>query len=401
MRIQDLMRLASQSLLAYRLRSVLTVLGIVIGIAAVVLLTAIGKGIHHFVLTEFSQFGTHLITIVPGKARTLGLSAGVISNVRPLSLADAEALQRLKEVVATVPVVQGNVQVGMGRRLRRTTVFGVGPRAPEVWRMSVGFGRFLPPDDYRSARPFAVLGARVYKELFPDHLNSLGARIRIGGDPYRVIGVMAPKGQMLGFELDDTVYLPVGRAMSMFNRESLMQIDLLYRAGAENLDEVTQAIKQLLIRRHGHEDFTLITQKQMLDSLDSILEVLTFGVAVLGGISLAVGGVGILTVMTIAVSERIAEIGLLRAIGAERRQILWFFLSEAIVLGGTGGLIGVTLGIGLVGAVAAVFPALPVNLAWGYVALALVLSLLIGFLAGVLPALRAASLQPIEALRAE
>jgi putative ABC transport system permease protein len=179
-----------------------------------------------------------------------------------------------------------------------------------------------------------------------------------------------------------------------------MEIDLLYRAGVD-LDEVAQAIKQLLIRRHGHEDFTLITQKQMLDSLDSMLEVLTLGVAVLGGISLAVGGVGILTVMTIAVSERIAEIGLLRAIGAERRQILWFFLSEAIVLGGTGGLIGVALGIALVGAVAAVFPALPVNLAWGYAALALVLSLVIGLLAGVLPALRAASLQPLEALRAE
>jgi putative ABC transport system permease protein len=400
MRIQDLMRLASQSLFAYRLRSVLTVLGIVIGIAAVVLLTAIGKGIHHFVLTEFSQFGTHLITVVPGKAKTFGLSAGVISNVRPLSLADAEALQRLKEVLATVPVVQGSVQVELGRRLRRTTVFGVGPRAPEVWRMSVGFGRFLPPDDYRSARPFAVLGARVHKELFPDHLHSLGARIRIGGDPYRVIGVMAPKGQMLGFDLDDTVYLPVGRAMPMFNRESLMEIDLLYRAGAD-LDEVAQAIKQLLIRRHGHEDFTLITQKQMLDSLDSMLEVLTLGVALLGGISRAVGGGGILTVMTIAVSERIAEIGLLRAIGAERRQILWFFLNEAIVLGGTGGLIGVALGIALVGAVAAVFPALPVNLAWGYAALALVLSLVIGLLAGVLPALRAASLQPLEALRAE
>ena len=394
------MRLASQSLFAYRLRSVLTVLGIVIGIAAVVLLTAIGKGIHHFVLTEFSQFGTHLITVVPGKAKTFGLSAGVISNVRPLSLADAEALQRLKGVVATVPVVQGNVQVELGRRLRRATVFGVGPRVLEVWRMSVGFGGFLPPDDYRSARPFAVLGARVHKELFPDQLHPLGARIRIGGDPYRVIGVMAPKGQMLGFDLDDTVYLPVGRAMPMFNRESLMEIDLLYRAGAD-LDEVAQAIKQLLIRRHGHEDFTLITQKQMLDSLDSMLEVLTLGVAVLGGISLAVGGVGILTVMTIAVSERIAEIGLLRAIGAERRQILWFFLSEAIVLGGTGGLIGVVLGIALVGAVAAVFPALPVNLAGSYVALALVLSLLIGLLAGVLPALRAASLQPLEALRAE
>jgi putative ABC transport system permease protein len=139
------MRLASQSLFAYRLRSVLTVLGIVIGIAAVVLLTAIGKGIHGFVLTEFSQFGTHLITVVPGKAKTFGLSAGVISNVRPLSLADAEALQRLKEVVATVPVVQGNVQVERDRRLRRATVFGVGPRVPEIWRMSVGFGRFLPP----------------------------------------------------------------------------------------------------------------------------------------------------------------------------------------------------------------------------------------------------------------
>jgi ABC-type antimicrobial peptide transport system, permease component len=399
MRANDLLRLSFQSILAHRLRSSLTALGILIGIAAVVLLTSIGEGIHRFVLAEFTQFGTHLIAVVPGKAATFGISGATISNVRPLSLADAEALERLASIMAAVPVVQGNVQVELDHKARRAMVFGVGPQMPEVWKMKVRVGRFLPREDYRVARPFAVLGAKVRDELF-GRQNPLGQRIRVGGDRYRVIGVMEPKGRMLGFDLDDTVYIPTGKAMELFNRQSLMEIDLLYKAGAV-IDQVTADIKQLLIARHGHEDFTLITQQQMLDTLDSVLNVLTLAVGALGGISLLVGGVGILTIMTIAVSERVSEIGLLRAIGAERSHIVRFFLSEAMVLGGLGGAAGVVVGIVLVQLLETLVPALPVKLAWSYLALAFALSLLIGLLAGVIPAMRAANLEPLEALRAE
>ena len=399
MRTRDLLQFSVRAMTAYPLRSSLTGLGILIGIAAVVLLTAIGEGIHRFVLSEFTQFGTHLIAVVPGKTTTFGISGATISNVRPLSLADAQALERLDGILDVVPVVQGNVRLEWGHTERRTMVFGAGHRVPEVWRMAVAAGQFLPKDDYQSARPLVVLGAKLRRELFGDR-NPLGQRIRVGGDRYRVIGVMEPKGQFLGFDLDDTVFIPVDKAMELFNRESLMEIDLLYREGVA-IDRLTAAIKRLLVARHGHEDFTLITQDSMLNVLDKVLNILTLAIGAIGGISLLVGGMGILTIMTITVSERVAEIGLLRAVGAERRQILWLFLSEAMALSGAGGIVGIVSGIAAVLFLKAFLPALPVELAWGYLFIALWLSLIIGLLAGVVPALRAARLDPIEALRAE
>ena len=399
MRVDDIVRLSLRSLTASKLRSALTMLGIVIGITSVVLLTALGEGIHRFVIEEFTQFGTNLIAVTPGKATTFGLSGATISTVRPLSLADAEALERLDHVVAMVPVVQGNARVEYGAKHRRTNVLGVGSAVPAVWKMDVGSGRFLPPDDQRAARPFAVLGITLRDELFGS-TNPLGQRIRIGGDRYRVIGVMEEKGQMLGFDLDDAIYIPTGRALELFNRESLMEIDLLYEAGRP-AEGVSSAIRRLLIARHGYEDFTIITQQQMLETLDSVLDILTLGVAALGGISLLVGAVGIVTIMTIAVSERVAEIGLLRALGAQQSDILALFLGEATALSSAGGAAGVVIGIVLAQLLDAAVPALPVQLAWSYIGLAFGLSLLIGLLAGVMPALRAARLEPLEALRTE
>jgi putative ABC transport system permease protein len=282
----------------------------------------LGEGVHRFVLAEFTQFGTNLIGITPGKTSTTGFSGAVISNVRPLSLDDAIALKRLPRVVASVPVVQGNAAVEYGSRSRRTFVFGVGSAVPEVWQMRVAQGRFLPEDDPRVARAFAVLGSKVRTELFGS-ANPLGRRIRIGSEHYRVLGVMESKGQMLGFDLDDAVFIPAARALALFNRDSLMEIDLLYAEGSRSSD-VARRARQMLIDRHGSEDFTIITQDQMLEVLGSILNILTMAVGALGGISLLVGGVGILTIMTIAVNERKSEIGLLRALGAGRRRSCLF-----------------------------------------------------------------------------
>ncbi len=399
MLFRDILILALQSIRSQPMRSFLTALGIAVGIAAVVLLTSLGEGVHRFVLAEFTQFGTNLIGIAPGKTSTMGMSGAVISNVRPLSLTDALALDKLPRVIATVPVVQGNAAVEYGSRSRRSYIFGVGSSAPAVWQLSVALGRFLPDDDPRTARGFAVLGSKAKNELFGAK-NPLGRRIRIGGERYRVIGVMASKGQLLGFDLDDAVYIPVGRALAIFDRESLMEIDLLYAAESDG-DEIARRASKLLTARHGSEDFTVITQTQMLEVLGSVLNILTIAVGALGGISLLVGSVGILTIMIIAIRERTAEIGLLRALGAGRQQIMSIFIAEAIVLSCIGGLAGLVLGSGSAWLLGKLVPALPTHTPLVYVLFALGLSAVVGLMAGVLPAHHAAGLDPVEALRAE
>ncbi len=399
MRAPDFLKLTLSTVLAYRMRSFLTALGIAVGIAAVVLLTSIGEGVRRYMLAEFTQFGTHLVAVTPGKSTTFGMSGAIINNVRPLSLDDAEALGRIPGVEAVAPMVQGNAAIERGKRTRRTAVYGVGAAIPQVWQMDAASGRFLPDDPPRYARAFAVLGGKVRDELFGD-ANPLGEKVRIGGESFRVIGVMEPKGQMLGFDLDDAVYIPAHKAMALFNQETLMEVDLLYAADSDSAD-IADAVKDLLKRRHGSEDFTIITQDQMLETLGSVLNILTLAVGALGGISLLVGGVGILTIMTISVNERVAEVGLLRAIGARKRQVLWLFLGEAMTLSVLGGLAGLTLGAGGAWLIGLAVPALPTHTPWDYALLSLAVSALIGLTAGVAPAWRAARLDPIEALRGE
>ncbi len=396
---KDLAQLSISSIIEHRMRSGLTILGISIGIGAVVLLTSIGEGIHRFVLSEFTQFGTTLIGINPGKATTLGTPIGFLGSVRPLSIDDAEALYRVPHTRAVVAATQGNAEVKAGKKRRRTTVFGMGADMPEAFSMRVSLGQFLPHDDPRSPRAFAVLGSKLRQELFGSS-NPLGQTMRIGGDRYRIVGVMESKGQVLGMDFDDTVYIPAARALELFNREGLMEIDLLYAEGSD-VNEVIAGIKRILINRHGREDFTITTQQQMMDVLGNVLNVLTFAVGALGSISLVVGGIGILTIMTIAVTERTGEIGLLRALGAERNQILALFLDEAAVLAGIGGIIGLILGAGGAQLLTIAVPNLPVHTPWIYVAVAEAMAIIIGLIAGVIPARRAALLDPVEALRAE
>ncbi len=399
MQLRDSLHLSLTAITAYRMRSALTTLGIAIGIAAVVLLTAIGEGIHRFILTEFTQFGTHLIGVTPGKTTTAGVSGAVVSNIRPLTLDDAQAMRQIPQVEYVVPVVQGNAEVESATRSRWTIINGVGHAAPKVWQFDVAQGRFLPDDDPNNSRALAVLGAKVRTELFPNS-NPLGQYIRVGGHRYRVIGIMEPKGQLLGFDLDDAIYIPTSRAMEVFNRESLMEIDLLYSANA-SAETIANRTRQMLTARHDEEDFTIVTQEEMLETLSSILDVLTLAVAAIGAISLFVGGIGILTIMTIAVSERTNEIGLLRAMGAESHQILMIFLTEAITLGALGGISGLILGLGSAEILNWVVPGLPVHASLFYVLLAVAVALAIGLIAGIAPARKAAGLDPVVALRTE
>ncbi len=395
----DLIRLTTSSFLTYRMRSFLTGLGIAIGIAAVILLTSIGEGLHQFVLSEFSQFGSNIISVQPGKTQTQGGNIGVLGSVRPLSLDDADLLRHLPYIENVNPSVMGNAELRANGKTRRTTIFGEGRNFAAAFTMKVQSGSIWPDEDNSQARAFVVLGAKVRQELFAGE-NPLGQYLRVGGQRYRVVGVMEPKGQVLGLDLDDAVFIPAARAMELLNRPGLMEVQVSYRAGVD-VDVVIRTITERLKDRHGSEDFTLISQAQALDVLNSVLDVITFAVGALGGISLLVGAVGILTIMTMAVTERTAEIGLLRALGAREQQVLVLFLGEAILLSALGGIMGLAVGIGIAQAVHFFAPSFPVHTPWLFVFLAEFSAITIGLIAGVAPAMRAARLDPVEALHAE
>lgn len=400
MLLSDSLTLALRAITAQRLRSALTFLGIAVGIASVILLTSIGEGIHRYVLAEFSQFGTNIIGVHPGKVKTGGAAlSGLPSSAKPLTLDDAAALARLPHVIAVTPSVFGNAEVNGNGRLRRVSVYGVGPDMLTVFKGRVLSGQFLPADEAGNARNLVVLGPKLKQELFGAE-NALGAKLGIGGLQFRVIGVLAPKGQFLGIDLDDTAFIPAARAMELFNRASLNEIDVAVADGVP-ATVVEAEIRQAMTARHGREDFTLISQEEMLTTLSSILGVLTMAVGALGGISLLVGAVGIVTIMTIAVTERTSEIGLMVALGARRRTILGLFLGEAVALSAIGGLAGLMLGFGIIEVIRLVAPALPVQTPFYFVVLAETLAIGIGLVAGVLPARHAARLDPVAALRTE
>ena len=400
MLLPDAIRLALRAVTAQRLRSFLTLLGIAVGIASVILLTSIGEGIHRFVLAEFTQFGTNIASISPGKVKTSGPApTGIPSSVRPLSLDDARALRALPHVTGMTATVWGNTEVGGNGRLRRTTVNGVGADMLKVYSIKVKTGQFLPDEALENARAFVVLGSKLKSELFGS-ANPLGARVRVGNLQFRVIGVLEAKGQFLGVDLDDAAYIPTARALELYNRDGMMKIDLAYEEGVP-ASSIVAAVKSILTARHGREDFTITTQEDMLRTLSNILDILTMAVGALGSISLLVGGVGIVTIMTIAVSERTGEIGLLVALGAPRRTILGLFLGEAVTLSAIGGVMGLVLGFGLAQIIHLAVPALPVHTPITFVLLAEGIAIVIGLLAGVLPARSAARLDPVEALRSE
>jgi putative ABC transport system permease protein len=399
MRITDLTRFTLNSLLAERQRSALTMLAIAIGIAAVVLLTGLGSGLQRYLVGQFTQFGTHLIAITPGKENTTGFSISAIDTQRPLTLRDAQSLLDIPGVEAMTPVVSGQLSAEFAGKSRRTLAFGIGPQAPTVWGMSLARGQFLPEDDLIAPRPVVLLGHTLANSLF-GNVNPLGEKMRIGGMSFRVIGVLAAKGQMLGFDIDDAAYIPAALSLQLFNREGLMEIDVLYNE-QEASSSVVKRISRRMIERHGAEDFTVQSQDQMLASLGKILDVLTFAVGALGGIALLTGGVGILTLMSIAVSERRGEIGLLTALGAPSNLVLQLFLGEAVILGALGGLLGVVIGLAGLSLLHLAIPALPFAPRMDYLLIAEALALLIGLVAGVWPAMNAARLDPIEALREE
>ena len=396
----DLLRLALRALSMHRLRTLLTALGTGIGVAAVILLTSIGEGMYDFMETEATRFGTHFLVITPGKTVTIGGPPGLNTNtVRPLTLDDALAIGRLSSVKAVAPAVMGFAEAEREGIKRDVTVLGTGPDLPEIFTLEVASGRFLPKEDFEASRPLAVLGSEMKNRLFgPD--NALGAYIRVAGQRFRVVGVLADAGTMVGFDMNDIIFVPVRHTMEIYNMLGVQEVDVRYDENRP-ASEVEGDISRLLIARHGSEDFTITTQDQMLSTMRVILSTITSAVAALGGISLVVGGVGIFTIMTISVQERIFEIGLFRSLGARRREVRRLFMAEALALGAAGGLLGLALGQGAAWLLAAIFPVIPVSISVPYTIAAMMIAVLIGILAGVAPAVRAARMNPVLALRAE
>jgi putative ABC transport system permease protein len=392
--------LAWGSIAARPLRSSLTTLGIVIGIASVILLTSLGEGTRRAIVSEFSQFGTNVLAIHRGKTTTTGIPGAVGGTTRRLTIDDCESLRRVPGVEQLVPVAFGSARLEAGERGRNVMVYGVTAEVPDVWKFRVGQGRFLPAGDPRREAPLVVLGPKAKREIFGDR-SALGEHVRLGGRRFLVIGVMAPKGLFLGFDMDDCAYVPVASAQSLFNSAELTEIDVLFSPRASPF-AVKAGIREVLMRRHGgEEDFTITTQTEMLDVLDRVMSVVTLAVAGIGAISLAVGSVGILTMMWIAVGERTSEIGLLKAIGATSGQVGRLFLFEAAALSLGGGILGVAAGMALAAALRWAVPSLTLHTTAPVVVVALVVSLAVGLASGSLPARRAARLDPLEALRAE
>ncbi len=395
----ELVRFAWGAVAARRMRSALTVLGIVIGIASVILLTSLGEGTRHYIVAEFTQFGTHILSVTRGKTTTSGMP-GLSATVRKLTIDDAEALRRVPGIRKILPGAYGSARVEYGDRSRRVLVSGVTSDLPEVFQFRVRQGRFLPPGDPRRGSPQAVFGPKLAHELFGD-ANPLGQRVRIGGMRFVVVGVMESKGQILGFDMDDRAYIPVASAQNLYNTEELTEIHALFAADTPPA-RIRERVRRVLMDRHGgEEDFTIMTEDEMLDVLGRVLSVVSLAIVGIAGISLVVGAIGILTMMWISVGERTGEIGLVRALGATRRQVLQLFLVESALLSAAGGGIGVGLGLGIGGLLRLASPGLPLHTAPAFVVAALAVSLLVGLLSGVLPARRAALLDPLEALRAE
>jgi len=400
MRIADQLAFGVGALREHRMRTALSIIGISIGISAVILLTSIGEGVRVYIGEQFQQFGTNILAVNPGKTETFGIPGVMGGTTHQLTIDDAEALRRIHGVERVVPVVFGQARVSTGDRGRSVYVYGVTSEAPELWRFAVAQGSFLPAGDPRRGGSVAVLGPKLKREIFGDR-NAVGGFVRAAGRRFRVIGVMESKGRVLGFDMDDVAYVPVASAMGMFNVDEMNEIDVAF-AHADLTDQVARDVRSVLTQRHGGtEDFTVTTQAAMLEVFDEVMRAVTIGVVAIAAISLLVGAIGILTVMWISIGERTHEIGLVRSLGATMAQVRSLFLLEAVAMSALGGAGGLVAGLGLARILGWIVPDLAVDARPAYVLAALAVSAVTGLVSGLAPAERAARLDPVEALRHE
>jgi putative ABC transport system permease protein len=397
----DVTRLSLQALRRYPLRTSMLLLAIAIGVAAVILLTAVGEGARRYVTGQFSSLGTELLIVLPGRAETSGGGSvqGLLvgETARELTLDDTRALTRSSRIRRVTPLVLGAGTASSGARERDITVLGTSASMLAIQHWVMGTGRFLPEADLDEAEPVCVLGSTVALELFPSG-PAVGEWLRIGDMRCRVLGVLAQQGLAGGFDVDETLIMPVASAQQIFNTAAVFRI-LVEATDRDAVQAARREIIEIVKRRHaGEEDITVVTQDALASTFDTIFNMITAGLAGIAAISLIVAGVLIMNVMLVAVSQRTAEIGLLKAIGARNRQVLALFLTEAACLSLLGAISGIALGAGGTWLMRILFPVLDFAAPpWASLS-AVAVAIASGLLFGILPARRAAALDPVNAL---
>lgn len=383
------------ALRGHRLRTALTVVGMAVGIGAVLALTALGEGARRYVVQEFAALGSNLLIVLPGRVETTG-AAPFGGVVRDLTLEDFQALQRVPGVKAAAPLASGSETVRFGDLSRAVPVLGTTAEFAPIRRLVVAQGSFLPQRDPHAGGFEIVLGFKVARELFANE-SPLGKSVRVGPYRFRVVGVLGPRGRGLGFDFDELVFIPVRTAMRIFNRTSLFRI-LVECHHHGDMEAVRRRLEAQLFARHRAEDVTVVSQDALLSAFSSILQALTWALSGIAAVSLLVAGIGIMNVMLVAVTERRREIGLLKAVGVTNHQVLMVFLAEALILATVGGALGLGLGSASVWVFVGFYPSFPATTPpWAF-ATALAVALSVGGLFGLWPAARAARVDPVLAL---
>lgn len=397
MKTQDILLYAAKTLQSYPTRSLLIMLAMGLGVAAVIVLTALGDGARRYVIDQFSSIGTNLIIVLPGRAETAGGFPGAVLGQTPrdLTLEDASWVGRLPQVKRYAPLNVGVAELNAAGVLREVTVLGSSAEILPIRHMRLAQGNITPGIFENSAQ--IILGNKLARDFFPDG-HAMGQRVRLGDRRFLVTGILEAQGESMGFNSDEIVIIPIQHAQSLFNTRSLFRLMVEARHRSE-IEATKAAIRETIIRRHhGEEDVTVITQDAVLATFDRILRALTLGVAGIAIISLLVAGMLVMNVMLIAVSQRTQEIGLLKAIGSPALTIRLIFLVEAMLLSVTGAVLGFVLGQAGSLLLRTTYPLLPAwPPIWANFA-GIAVAILAGSLAGWLPATRAAKLNPIQAL---
>jgi len=399
MRFLDIISYTWYALIRHRLRTTLMLVAMMIGVASIIVLTSLGEGARRYVMDQFASLGTNLIIVIPGKTETTGGAPTMLIGETPrdLTTADATALNRISSVKRVAPVVLGSAAVSWGGHERETVIYGSSHSLLPLRHWTLSQGQFLPDTDYDRSSAVCVIGATIQRELFGTS-NPLGKWLRIGEHRFRVIGVLASTGRSIGIDVQETVIIPVASAQALFNTPSLFRI-LVEAKNRDAVNYIQKRITRIVTARHqGEEDVTIITQDAVLSTFDKILSALTYTVAGIAAISLAVAGILIMNIMLISVSQRTAEIGLLKALGASQHKIVLLFLSEAMMLSSLGAMLGLLVGTLSNLILINIYPEFPVTAPlWSLIG-AVTIAILTGLVFGAMPAKHAARLNPIDAL---